>query len=112
MAPEKCNYTVFAKGNSSKNKFGFRLFGKLIPHERYPLSLGVTFDECLNFKKHVDNLRAKCIKRLNLLKILAHRSWQLNRATLISIYKSLIGSVLDYSSFMLPALSSSLKAKQ
>lgn len=108
MSPEKCNYTVFARRNSSKTKFGFRLFGELIPHEAKPVSLGITFDECLNFRQHVSVLRAKCTQRLNILKILASRSWQLSRETLVSIYKSLVGSVLDYSAFMIPTLPADL----
>ena len=109
MAPSKCNYTVFAHRNSTKNKFSFRLFGEEIPHEKTPVSLGVTFDECLNFESHVATIRSKCAKRLNVIKILSHRSWRLSRSTLISIYKSLIVSVLDYSAFIYPRLADRLK---
>ena len=53
MSPEKCSYSVFGKGNSAKNKFGFRFLGKEIPHDKTPTTLGITFDECLNFKKYL-----------------------------------------------------------
>ena len=35
--------------------------------------LGVIFDSKLNFKAHVDYLKNKCLKSLNLLKIVAHK---------------------------------------
>ena len=109
MAPSKCNYSVFSKGNTTKNKFGLKLFGEMIPHERHPVSLGVTFDESLNFKSHIKKMKAKCNQRMNIIKILSHRSWKLKSSTLVSIYNSLVGSVLDYSAFMYPGISDNLK---
>jgi hypothetical protein len=120
MAPSKCNYTIFQKKNQSREKlkktFSPKLFGEDIPYEANPVSLGITFDERLNFKAHAKTIKRKCISRLNLLKIVSHKSWHLSKKTLITLYKSLIGSVLDYSSFMLPRLpkdiSKSLQAIQ
>ena len=109
MAPSKCNYTVFAKGNSSKPKFSFRLFDGVIPLERQPVSLGITFDECLNLKAQVKSLKAKCSQRLNIIKILSHKSWRLHRTTLVALYSSLIGTVIDYSAFLAVGLSRDLK---
>jgi hypothetical protein len=110
MAPSKCSYTVFAKGNSTKNDFVFRLHGEVIPKATEMLLLGITFDQRLNFNSHVKNLKAKCEQRLRIIQILAHKSWQLTRSTLVSIYLSLIGSVLDYSAFMWPSLSKKNKS--
>ena len=104
MAPSKCNFTIFSKGNNNKNTFQFRLFGELIPHEKNPVSLGIMFDKSLNFKDHVKKLKSNCTQRLNIIKILSHKSWKLSTRTLISIYKALIGSVIDYSAFICPRL--------
>jgi len=54
-------------------------------------------------------VKAKCNQRMNIIKILSHRSWKLKSSTLVSIYNSLVGSVLDYSAFMYPGLSDNLK---
>ncbi len=106
MAPQKCNYTIFSKGNRCPNKdFGLYLSGERIPYEKNPVSLGITFDEGMNFKAHVQKLKANCSRRLNIVKILSHKSWQLSTKTLLSIYKTLIGSVTDYSAFISPRLS-------
>ena len=43
-------------------------------------------------------MRAKCLKALNLLKVLSHTSWGADRTTLLHLYCSLIRSKLDYGS--------------
>jgi hypothetical protein len=109
MAPSKCNYTIFSKTNQNLNKIqgelSLKMFGEPIPYEANPVSLGIKFDEKLNFQAQVKSIKEKCVQRLNIIKILSHRSWQLSKSTLVSIYRSLIGSVLDYSSFMVQRLS-------
>ena len=108
MAPSKCSYTVFSKKNSCRTRFGLKLFGGEIPYEKNPVSLGITFDECLNFEAHVSKLKDRCASRLNIVRILSHKSWKLEKKTLVSLYTTLIGSVLDYSSFICSALSTPL----
>ncbi len=105
MAPSKCQYTVFSKGNRANKVFGAKLFGEAIPYEANPISLGITFDPTLSFKEHISSIKNKCSSRLNIIKIFSHKSWSLTRETLVSIYRSLIGSVIDYAFFMNSQLS-------
>lgn len=99
MAPEKCSYTIFS-GNSSKNQpLNIKIFKKTIPYDKNPVFLGITFDESLCFNAHVNFVRSRCADRINILKVLSHKSWKLNPHTLVTIYKSLIGSIIDYSFF-------------
>ena len=58
MSHEKCSYSIFAKSNL-ENKFGFRLLGEEIPHDKTMITLGINFDECLNFKKALKELKTK-----------------------------------------------------
>ncbi|GBN86300.1 putative RNA-directed DNA polymerase from transposon BS [Araneus ventricosus] len=58
--------------------------------------LGIIFDEKLTFKPHILNIKQKCVKTLNLLKILSNTSWGADFQSLLKIYKSLILSKLDY----------------
>ena len=109
MAPSKCQYTIFAKCNKEQKVFDMQLFGGKIPYEANPTSLGVTFDPTMSYKAQVKKIKEKCSSRLNILKIISHKSWALTEKTRISIYKSLIGSVMDYSSFMCSQLSDTLK---
>ena len=58
--------------------------------------LGVIFDKKLTFLPHIKNLKNKCIKALNAFKILCNPEWGGNTDTLITLYKSLVLSKLDY----------------
>ena len=109
MAPSKCQYTIFAKCNREKKVFDVKLFGEAIPYEANPTSLGVTFNPTLSFEAQVKKIKDKCNDRLNILKIISHKSWALSKDTLVAIYKSLIGSVIDYSAFMSSQLSDNLR---
>lgn len=99
----KCCYTIFSNGK--KEKFNIRFMNENLKYEESPTLLGVTFDQSLCFKNQVDIIRWKCFNRLNLIKILSNQKWKLTTRTLITLYKSLIGSIIDYSSFMVHELS-------
>ena len=96
MSPEKCNYTVFRKNIRQRFNFSLDLCGGKIPYEGKVKFLGVTFDENLNFSTLVDEIRQKCFSRLNILKILSNNKWGISKKTLSIIFKSLIGSIIDY----------------
>ena len=51
------------------------LYGSLIPVVDEAKFLGVIFDQKLSFILHIKYLKAKCLKALNLLKVLSHTSW-------------------------------------
>ena len=58
--------------------------------------LGVLFERKLSFIPHIKYLKAKCLKALNLLKVLSHTSWGADRTTPLKLYRSLVWSKLDY----------------
>ncbi|GFN82014.1 sodium-coupled monocarboxylate transporter [Plakobranchus ocellatus] len=60
--------------------------------------LGVVFDSKLTFSSHVKYLKKKCLKILNLLRIVGHTNWGADRATLLKLYRTLVRSKLDYGS--------------
>ena len=62
--------------------------------------LGVIFDRKLSFIPHIKHLRTKCLKALNLLKVLAHTDWGADRKVLLRLYRALIRSKLDYGSIV------------
>ncbi|RNA07436.1 RNA-directed DNA polymerase from mobile element jockey [Brachionus plicatilis] len=106
MSPEKCSY-IFYSGNPSKNnRLSLKLFGKQIPYTDSPVFLGIKFDQSLCFNSQVEFIRSRCHDRVNLIKILSHRSWKLNKKTLIGVnFNALIGSIMDYSFFILSRVS-------
>ena len=72
------------------------LYGSLIPIVDEAKFLGVIFDRKLSFIPHIKYLKAKCLKALNLLKVLSHTNWGADRSILLHLYRSLIRSKLDY----------------
>ena len=58
--------------------------------------LGLIVDKRLNWRDHVDHLRAKCTSPVNLIKHLSHLSWGSDRKTLQRLYTALVRSKLDY----------------
>ena len=62
--------------------------------------LGVIFDRKLSFIPHINYLKAKCHKALQLLRVVAHKDWGADKSTLLKLYKSLVRSKLDYGCFI------------
>ena len=76
------------------------LYGSLIPVVEDFKFLRVLFDRKLSFIPHIKYLKAKCLKALNLLKVLSHTDWGADRTVLLQLYRSLIRSKLDYGSIV------------
>jgi len=74
------------------------LNGTLIPVVEQTKFLGVIFDNKLTFLPHVRYLQEKCMKALNLLRVVAHTSWGANQQTLLHLYRALIRCKLNYGS--------------
>ena len=62
--------------------------------------LGLVFDNKLNFKAHILQLKEKCKKALNILRVVSHFDWGGDRKVMIQLYKSLILSKMDYGCFI------------
>ena len=103
----KCSYTIFSKTGRCNIEFSIKLKNELIPYKANPIFLGIILDERLNFNKHIESLNFRAAKRLNIIKIFSHSKWRMNHHTLKSIYKSLVGSLFDYSSFIIANISES-----
>jgi ribonuclease HI len=74
------------------------LGGSPIPVAAEVKFLGVTFDKKLTFIPHIKSLRDKCLKALNLLKVIANNKWGADQSTLLKLYRALVRSKLDYGS--------------
>ena len=72
------------------------LYGSQIPVVEKSKFPGIIFDRKLSFIPHIKYLKAKCLKALNLLKVLSHTSWGADRTTLLKLYWSLVWSKFDY----------------
>ena len=77
-----------------------KLDGVEIPVVEQYKFLGVIFDKKLSFIPHINYLKAKCHKALQLLRVVAHTDWGADKSTLLKLYKSLVRSKLDYGCFI------------
>jgi hypothetical protein len=112
MNPKKCQYIVFGKGlNRNPINLKLKLFNELIPKANSIKFLGVTLDYQMSFNDCVNEIITKCNGRLNILKILANKSWCLSSDTLKCVYFSLIRSIIEYNSIIFPLISETNKKK-
>ena len=58
--------------------------------------IGITFDQSLSFKDHINDISTRCRKRLNLIKAIRGQEWGANPKTLLYTYKTYIRPVLEY----------------
>ena len=103
----KCNYKVISKSGKAESGLKLNLNNRCIPYCNNPIFLGVTFDTRLCFNAHYDYLRERALKRLNIIKIFSNKSYLLTKKTLKCMYRSLVGSIFDYSFFTIANVSKS-----
>ena len=68
----------------------------IIKEVREAKFLGLVFDRTLSFIPHIKQLKTKCKKAMNLLKVVSHQDWGADKDTLLKLYRALIRSKLDY----------------
>ena len=73
-----------------------KIKNSLIPMAQQTKYLGMILDNKLNYKPHIEALKKKCQKAINILKIISHTNWGADRKTMIKLYRALIRSKLDY----------------
>ncbi|MCU7800748.1 MAG: reverse transcriptase-like protein [gamma proteobacterium symbiont of Lucinoma myriamae] len=76
------------------------IYGAPIPVVNEAKFLGLIFDKQLTFIPHIKALKAKCLKALDILKVLSNTNWGGDRTVLLNLYRSLIRSKLDYGSIV------------
>ena len=72
------------------------LYNKRIQVRESTPYLGLVIDKRLNWRNHIEHLRARCIPAVNLLKHLSHLSWGADRQTLLHLYTALVKSKINY----------------
>ena len=76
------------------------IYGSPIPVVEEAKILGLLFDKKLSFIPHIKALKAKCLKALDVLKVLCNTNWGGDRSVLLNLYRSLVRSKLDYGSIV------------
>ena len=73
-----------------------KLKDEIVPFEKEAKFLGMTFDSKLTWSSHIDRLKIKVKKSLNILKVISAHNWGADRKSLLRLYNSLCRSKLDY----------------
>ena len=60
--------------------------------------LGLIFDQHLNWKSHVNYVKTRALKAMNILKKLSHTTWGADRKTMMTLYKATVLSIMEYGS--------------
>ncbi|KAL7296758.1 hypothetical protein TKK_0010168 [Trichogramma kaykai] len=100
VAPEKCVLIIFDKANFSK-KVSILVNDKLIEPSVKTRFLGMILDSHLKWNHHTENLVVRCKNSLKILCFLRFTWWGANPETLLTLYKSLIRSKIDYGGFLM-----------
>lgn len=108
MAAHKCNYLIINNCRENPANLNLKIYKSPIQRNKSSTFLGLVIDEKLNFQEHFQMIKKKCVDRLNIIKITAHKSWNLSQTTLITMYKSLVGSIFEYPAILLPHLSANI----
>ena len=113
LAPHKSAQIIFSRARKYDIKeLEIKINGIKIPKDDEPKFLGIKFDRGLNFSAQIECNKTKISDRTNIMKILSlNPLWRLQEGTLIQLYKSLIRSVIEYSSFIIDSISKSFLKK-
>ena len=97
ISPEKSTTTLFSPDPAqTRHEPAVLINGEQIKLDRNPKFLGVTLATLHNFTEHIRQTIKKCNNKLNVLKSLAGSSWGQEKETIISTYKTVIRSTLEY----------------
>ena len=97
LSAEKSSSTLFTTNTKELNEI-IQIFidSNIIPTVKRPKILGVVFDGLLTFAHHCHHIRSKVQDRNNALKCLAGTSWGESKEVLLTTYKAISSSVLNY----------------
>ena len=96
FSPTKSAVVTFSKNNRMLCASPLRLSGNIIPRLNSFKFLGIVLDSRLSMVKHIEHIKAKCSKRLNLFRCIAGTDYGADRTTLLHLYKALVLPIIEY----------------
>jgi hypothetical protein len=97
VSPEKSTVTLFTPDKREANIHPqVKIHDVLVPLEKNPKLLGVTFDTTYTFSTHIKLAANKSKFKINLMKSIAGSTWGQDKETLTMTYKAIGRSVLEY----------------
>ena len=96
FSTSKTEYMFFYRNLGVPLDINLRLNGKPLKQVTSKKFLGLIFDRMLNWEAHVDYLKGRCIRTMNILYMIARGNRETNSEVLLRIYRALVRSKLDY----------------
>ena len=96
FSPSKSAVMTFTKNTRMHQPSDLRLSDNVIPRVNSFKFLGIVLDSRLTMTKHVQHIKTKCARRLNLFRCIAGTDFGADRKTLLYLYKSLILPIIEY----------------
>ncbi|MCP4055272.1 MAG: reverse transcriptase family protein [Mesoflavibacter sp.] len=97
ISPSKSSATLFTtSSNEVKTTLKIKIDGETVPTVKKPKILGITFDNLLSFRQHAQDLKSKLNSKNNILKALSGSNWGKDKEVMITTYKAISQSVLNY----------------
>jgi ribonuclease HI len=94
---DKCSTTLFTLSPKQKASI-MKINGELLREDKQPTYLGVTFDDRLTWKPHINKAATKARRKLAILRKLSGTTWGANGKILNKIYQQSIRPHLEYGS--------------
>ncbi|XP_076626788.1 uncharacterized protein LOC143344536 [Colletes latitarsis] len=98
FSPQKTQCILFTKKTKYQTQLKLTMGEtelKFVDHIRL---LGLILDKKLTWVPHMRYLRDSCMKRLNIIKVLANNNWGADQEILLQTYRALIRAKIDYGS--------------
>lgn len=111
VEPTKSNLVIFSRKQMNPADTAITVKGTRVKGCSEAKFLGLTLDYRLSWKPHLESLLSKCKNLLNIIKCLRSTWWGADPSTLITIYRALIRSSIEYGSAAIPYKSNPLLAK-
>ncbi len=97
ISPAKSSATIFTTSPHDLGvELGVEISGESVPTIKKPKILGVTFDGLLSFNEHSSKLKTSLQDKNKVLKNLAGTSWGKTKEIIVTTYKAIGRSVLNY----------------
>ncbi len=108
---DKTTGIIFSKNTQKHININLNIGGKQIIIKDKCKLLGVTFDSHLTWNAHIEDIENKTKKNLNILRCISGTNWGASKPILLTIYKALILSHIDYCCFVYNDCSLTLRKK-
>lgn len=96
ISTAKTQFMVFHRKRNAPRIHSIEILGEEIHSVDKAKFLGVIFDEKMTWEPFVKDIKEKCSKATNLIKMLTKHSWGIHPSTALNVYKGLVRSRLEW----------------